>query len=148
MGASGWTYFVAYQPDAQAALDELRRQVLDAGDYWWAVPGGFGASAADFPDRPRSEEELWADERVQESGTHSILDMSRVLTDGEEPGFGTFQRVTEAEALARVGVARPTRAHVEALAPLAEQRWFGRYAVLHDEAGVPSEIYFWGFSGD
>lgn len=97
---------------------------------------------------PRSEEELWADERVQESGTHSILDMSRVLTDGEEPGFGTFQRVTEAEALARVGVARPTRAHVEALAPLAEQRWFGRYAVLHDEAGVPSEIYFWGFSGD
>ncbi|AXO36288.1 hypothetical protein ACGFLT_14325 [Micromonospora chalcea] len=85
---------------------------------------------------------------MQESGTHSILDMSRVLTDGEEPDFGTFQRVTEAEALARAGAARPTRAHVEALKPLAEQRWFGRYAVLHDEAGIPNEISFWGFSGD
>ena len=88
------------------------------------------------------------DERVQESGTHSILDMTWVLDDGEEPDFGTLQRVTEAEALARAGVARPTRAHVEALEPLAEQRWFGRYAVLHDEAGAPNELYFWGFSGD
>ncbi|MGX1615259.1 hypothetical protein ACWIF8_15390 [Micromonospora chalcea] len=79
---------------------------------------------------------------MQESGTHSILDMSRVLTDGDEPDFGTFQRVTEAEALARAGAARPTRAHVEALKPLAEQRWFGRYAVLHDEAGIPNEISF------
>ncbi|WP_349880712.1 hypothetical protein ABIH81_14205 [Micromonospora sp. HUAS YX12] len=148
MGASGWNYFTAYQPDAQAALDELRRQVFEAGDYWWAVPGGFGSSAADFPDRPRSEEELWADERVQESGTHSILDMTWVLADGEEPDFGTLAPVTEAEALARAGVARPTRAHVQALAPLAEQRWFGRYAVLHDDAGAPSELYFWGFSGD
>ncbi|MEV5631193.1 hypothetical protein [Micromonospora tulbaghiae] len=64
MGASGWDYFAAYPPDAQAALDELRRQVF------------------------------------------------------------------------------------ETLAPLAEQRWFGRYAVLHDDAGAPSELYFWGFSGD
>ncbi|MET8066172.1 hypothetical protein [Micromonospora sp. NPDC005313] len=139
---------MAYQPDAQAALDELRRQVFEAGDYWWAVPGEFGSSAADFPDRPRSEEELWVDERVQESGTHSILDMTRVLADGEAPGFGAFAPVTEAEALERAGVARPTRAHVDALAPLAEQRWFGRYAVLHDDAGAPSELYFWGFSGD
>ncbi len=85
---------------------------------------------------------------MQESGTHSILDMTRVLVDGEEPDFGTLAPVTEVEALARAGVARPTRAHVEALEPLAEQRWFGRYAVLHDDAGLPSEIYFWGFSGD
>jgi hypothetical protein len=148
VGASGWDYYVAYQPDLQAALDELRRRVFEAGDYWWAVPYEFGKSAADFPDRPRTEAELWADESVQESGTHSILDMSRVVTDGEEPDFGTVQPVTEAEALDRVGVATLTREHVEALGPLAEQRWFGRCAVLHDAAGKPNEIYFWGFSGD
>jgi hypothetical protein len=73
VGASGWDYYVAYQPDLQAALDELRRHVFEIGDYWWAVPCEFGKSAAEFPDRPRTEAELWADESVQESGTHSIL---------------------------------------------------------------------------
>ncbi|MFC0029647.1 hypothetical protein ACFFMM_08940 [Micromonospora chaiyaphumensis] len=148
MGASGWHYYVPYRPDLQAALAELRRNVFEAGDYWWAVPYEFGKSAADFPDRPRTEDDLWADESVQESGTHSILDMSHVLTDGEEPDYGTIQPVTEAEALERVGVAKLTRAHVEALEPLAERRWFGRCAVLHDPAGDPREVYFWGFSGD
>ena len=37
MGASGWSYFVPYQPDLQAALDALRAQVLADGDYWWAA---------------------------------------------------------------------------------------------------------------
>jgi hypothetical protein len=50
--------------------------------------------------------------------------------------------------LAKLGVAKLTRAHVEALQGLAEERGFGRCAVLHDDAGEPREIYFWGFSGD
>jgi hypothetical protein len=148
VGASGWDYYVPYQPDLQAALQELRRRVLDSGDYWWAVPYEIGKSAADFPNRPKTEAELWAAEVVQESGTHSILDMSRVVGADEEPGFGTVQPVTEAEAVEQVGVATLTRAHVDALQPLAEQRWSGRCAVLHDASGEPSEIYFWGASGD
>jgi hypothetical protein len=136
MGASGWEYYVPYQPDLQAALDELRRRVLDSGDYWWAVPYEFGRPACDYPDRPRTEDELWAEEAVQESGTHSILDVRRV-----EP-------VTEAEAMERLGVAQLTRAHVGALQSLVAERWSGRCAVLHDAAGEPSEIYFWGTSGD
>jgi hypothetical protein len=148
VGASGWDYYVPYQPDLQKALEELSRRVFDEGDYWWAVPYEYGKSAADFPNRPRTEEELWAAEIVQESGTHSILDMSHVLVGREKPDFGTVQPVTEAEAVERVGVAKLTRAHVGALKPLAEQRWFGRCAVLHDADGEPAEIYFWGFSGD
>ena len=148
MGASGWEYFVPYQPDLQAALDRLRRQVFETGDYWWAVPSAFGKSAADFPDRPRTEDQLWAEEVVQESGTHSILDVRWVVDDGEQPDFGTVEPVTEAEALDVIGVAKPTRAHVAALEKLADQRWFGRCAVLHDAAGEPEEIWFWGFSGD
>ena len=148
MGASGWDYYVPYQSDLQAALDELRQRVLDSGDYWWAVPYEFGKSAREFPDRPRTEDELWAEEAVQESGTHSILDMTRVVADGEAPDYRTVQPVTEAEAADRLGVAKLSRAHVEALRPLAGERWFGRCAVLHDATGEPSEIYFWGSSGD
>ena len=148
MGASGWDYYVPYQPDLRAALKELRQRVLDSGDYWWAVPHEFGKSAADFPNRPRTEAELWAADDVRESGTHSILDMFEVVDDGEEPGTGTVQPVTEAEAAERLGATKLTRAHVEALQPLAGERWSGRCAVLHDHSGAPSEIYFWGASGD
>jgi hypothetical protein len=148
VGASGWSYYVAYRPDLQAALDELRLRVFETGDYWWAVPYEFGKSAADFANRPRTEAELWAEEIVQESGTHSILDMSRVVADGESPDYGTVQPVTTAEAVEQVGVAKLTRAHVDALDSLATRRWFGRCAILHDAAGEPDEIYFWGFSGD
>ncbi|MFG1992946.1 hypothetical protein ACGFJ7_23490 [Actinoplanes sp. NPDC048988] len=166
MGASGWEYYTDYQPDLSAAFAALQRTVLDQGRYWWAVPG---TSAASRPDRPRTMDELWNDEAVRESGTHSILDMDRVLDDGEEPRYGylpyaddpaiPFQRygepeygvivpVTPAEAQATAGTEKLTRAHVEAIADLAEYRWIGRVAVLHGADGTPDELYFFGFSGD
>lgn len=148
MGASGWDYFVPYQSDLNAALKELRQKTFHEGDYWWAGGGEFGKSASDFADRPTAMRELFDDERVQEDGTHSILDMSRVLADGEEPDYSTVQPVTKAEALRRAGTEVLTRDHVPALQDLAERRWFGRCAILHDAAGQPAEIYFWGFSGD
>jgi hypothetical protein len=148
MGASGWSYFVPYQPDLQAALNALRAQVLADGDYWWAAKYEFGKSAKEYDDRPTSEDQLWGDEAVQEEGTHSILDMRRMLRDGEEPDYGTVQVVTAAEALDRAGTETLTREHVQAIDDLARRRWFGRCAVLHDSDGKPDEIYFWGFSGD
>ncbi|WP_436524277.1 hypothetical protein [Actinoplanes sp. HUAS TT8] len=148
MGASGWSYYVAYQPDLGRALDELRAKVFDEGDYWWAEPYELGKSAADFPNRPRTEEELWSSESVQESGTHSILDVHEVVPTRAKASLGTVVPVREDEVLATAGVTRLTRAHVEAIEGLAEERWLGRCAVLHDDAGNPSEIYFWGFSGD
>ncbi len=60
---------------------------------------------------------------------------------------GAFAEV-EPEAVERLGVAKLTRAHVAALQSLAAERWSGRCAVLHDATGEPSEIYFWGSSGD
>ncbi|BCJ50642.1 hypothetical protein Asp14428_21170 [Actinoplanes sp. NBRC 14428] len=150
MGASGWDYHVEYQPDLGKALRELRARVFAEGDYWWAEPCEFGKSAMDFPNRPRTEEELWSSELVRESGTHSILDMHEMVRPGENPGYCTVEPVTEAEALrsAGVGLAGLTRAHVDRIEGLAERRWFGRCAVLHDDAGRPAEIYFWGASGD
>ena len=88
MGASGWSYFVEYQPDLQTAFEALQAKVFADGDYWWAVPGEWDKTAADYPHRPRTREELFNDDRVQESGTHSILDMDRVLPEGEPPHYG------------------------------------------------------------
>jgi hypothetical protein len=144
--------------------------VLTTGDYWWAVRGEFKPASA-YAERPTTMDELFADERVQESGTHSILDMDRVLGEGEranlgwlgigdpaeamramqqgdEPDLATIERVSAQEALACAGVEKLTRAHVEAIDELAHHRWIGRCAVLHDDAGTPVELYFWGHSGD
>lgn len=147
MGASGWDYYVPYQADLEAALQDLRRQVFETEDYYWDpwdddLPDGVAKP------RPESIEELWEDENVQEEGTHSILDMHRVLRTHEEPDYFTVQPVSPTEALRAVSTDRLTRAHVVALKPLASRRWFGRCAVLHNAAGEPEEIYFWGFSGD
>jgi hypothetical protein len=147
MGASAWSYFVPYQPDLTAALAALREKVFAEGDYWWAG-GEFGKPASAYPHRPSTMEELFADDAVQESGTHSILDMVRVLAEGEQPDYGTVEPVTRAEALTHAGTERLTREHVEAIDNLIRGRWFGRCAVLHDAGGHPAEIYFWGYSGD
>lgn len=147
MGASGWDYYVPYQEDVGVALQELRQRVFLAEDYYWD-PEDDDLPEGATKERPAVLEELWEDETVQSEGTHSILDMHRVLQPGEEPDYLTVQPISAAEALETTGVERVTRAHVEALQPLASRRWFGRCAVLHDYDGKPNEIYFWGFSGD
>jgi hypothetical protein len=145
MGASGWRYFVAYQPDLDAALADLRAAAFAEGCYVW--PYECYRELGDRP-RPRTIEELTEDELVQEAGTHSILDMEKVVASGEDPDVGTVEPVSAREAWERIGTQRLTRAHVPALDALADRRWFGRCAVLHDDEGRPTEIYFWGCSGD
>ncbi|MEV3859687.1 hypothetical protein AB0J38_35945 [Streptomyces sp. NPDC050095] len=146
MGASGWDYYVPYREDIGAALAGLRQEVFDAQDYYW------DPWDEDAPDRSRTRpatiEELWEDEGVQEEGTHSILDMERVLRPGEQPDYGTVEPVRPEEARRLTGTDVLTREHIQAIEPLAARRWFGRVAVLHDSAGLPRELYFWGFSGD
>lgn len=150
MGASGWEYYVPYQADLGAALDALRQQVFDRQDYYWDPwdddeGEGEGEEGEAWPS---TFDQLWKDERVQEEGTHSILDMWRIVRPGEDPDHGTVQPVQPAEAHRVAGTDRLTRAHVPDIEPLADRRWFGRCAVLHDAHGRPEEIYFWGFSGD
>ena len=170
MGASGWDYSMPYQEDRYLAFVTLRQLVFEAGEFVWAVSG---KNASDDPGRPTTEDELWSEEVVRLKGTHSILDMYKVLDDGEEPTYGylpyayeTFEEymalvkehgnpeygvvipVGEAEAYAAAGDTKLTRDHVELLIPLAKFPGFGRFAVLHDDQGAPAELYFWGYSGD
>ncbi|MFF8990379.1 hypothetical protein ACF09H_10620 [Streptomyces sp. NPDC014983] len=147
MGASGWEYYVPYQEDLDAALRELRERTFRVGDYFWAREGDGTPTEARRP-RPSTEEEMWADEWQQHSGTHSILDVFRVQREDEEPEICAVQPVTGEEARRATGTDRLTRAHVPAIENLARERGYGRCAVLHGADGKPEEIYFWGWSGD
>jgi hypothetical protein len=173
LGASGWDYYVPYQPDRYAAFVALRQRVFESGEFWWAVPGEPGKTARDYENRPRTEDELWAEESVRLSGTHSILDMYRLLDDGEQPNYGwlpytyeTFEEymalvkehgnpdygiivpLSDEEATAVAGTTKLTTDHVEKITELARYRGIARCAILHDEYGRPAELYFWGYSGD
>jgi hypothetical protein len=65
MGAEPYDYWVSYEPDIQAALDKLRAQVFESGQFR-------GAEYA-----PATAEE--ALEMMDADGTGSILDISRVF---------------------------------------------------------------------
>ncbi|WP_406396796.1 hypothetical protein [Streptomyces sp. NBC_01653] len=147
MGASNWDYYVPYQEDLNAALQQLRRKVFDAGGYYW-VNGADWRPEEEREPRPRTLEELWQDELVQEAGTHSILDVFQVLGPDDTPDYNTVEPVLAEEARELLGTNTLTRAHVKHFGVFPRSRWVGRCAVLHDEQGQPQEIYFWGHSGD
>jgi len=142
MGASGWDYVVAYQDDVAAALRELRARAFAEGDYYW--PGEPSA-------RPATPEQLWEDEAVQYSGTHSILDVDRVVAADEAGESGTVGVLDPDEFLAGSGIPYLTRAVFEQAQEgdgLLPERWSGYAVVLYSETGRPVEIAFWGLSGD
>ncbi|MFJ3773910.1 hypothetical protein ACIPX0_19675 [Streptomyces sp. NPDC090075] len=56
--------------------------------------------------------------------------------------------MTAAESQELLGVDRLTRAHVKDFDVFPRSRRIGRCAVLHDDAGNPREICFWGHPGD
>ncbi|MFJ9055780.1 hypothetical protein [Streptomyces sp. NPDC102409] len=147
MGASEWDYYVPYQEDLDAALQQLRRRVFDAGDYFWVNGGGWRPEEGREP-RPRTLEELCQDELVRDAGTHSILDVFQVLGPDDTPDCNTVEPVSAEEARELLGTDKLTRAHVKDFDVFPRSRWVGRCAVLHDEQGQPQEICFWGHSGD
>ena|SRR5215207_4082950 len=151
MGASAWEYFVPYQKDLNQALQDLRQRVFRAGEFWWFGEREVLTPSERLP-RPGRLEDVFEHETVQESGTHSILDVFRVVEPGEPRDwrdYGTIIPATVDEVRAATGTDRPTRADAAALdEKLDRVRWVGRCAVLYDEHGGPSEIMFWGHSGD
>jgi hypothetical protein len=150
MGASGWDYCVPYQADLNVALKELQTNVLASGDYLWPYED-FDDDDEEPRPRPTTLEQLFGlrDEEVMETeGTHSILDMDRVIAVGESPDDRDIFPLTDQEAESEIGTKVLTRAHVEALNDLTPASWIGCCAVLHDDQGQPAELFFWGCSGD
>lgn len=170
MGASGWSYFVPYEPDISAALERLRQAVFQRGDYYWRGSGyefwdeadnrlAMGEDPAvveiermakrDSMQKPSSIAELF--EWNEEVGTHSIIDMDRgVSTD---PAFGTVSSLTDDQLISGFGTTTPTHAQIEQWEaggdPIGSvrSRWKGLYIVVY-KGDVPTELYFAGFSGD
>jgi hypothetical protein len=155
VGASGWEYVVPYQEDLGAALDALRRQVFASGEY---LKPGFYGDVFDLPE-PGSVDDLFEQKQYWEfmatSGTHSIIDVTRVVpVDFDYEEFSTIRPLSEAEYVALFGVAQPGRADFTPLSNserldefVTGGRWTGRAAVLWAD-GAPAEIAFWGYSGD
>jgi hypothetical protein len=112
MGASGWQYFVPYQVDLNQALQDLRQQVFDRAEYWWYGEPEHLPSELRVP-RPERLAALFEDENVQESGTHSVLDVFRVLDPDDPHDWFNYNSVYPAsceEVLRATGTHRPTRA--------------------------------------
>lgn len=144
MGASGWDYIQPYEGDAEIALTRLREHVLAAQDYYWDDDYlGSRPTSLDELDELRAEEEFW------EVGTHSILDVDRVIAADAEDHDGTVRELTAEECRSTFDTDRPSRgdfaAHQHDL-PI-DRRWSGYYQLLHND-GVATEIAFWGASGD
>ncbi|HZV35558.1 MAG TPA: hypothetical protein VFB72_13375 [Verrucomicrobiae bacterium] len=166
MGASGWNYFTPYQEDVENALQALRKEVFEKGEYGQSS----ALKSSDFDSLPPElkfafegmrdlDEEKFGSkefdsieellEEAAEDGTHSILDIARTA---KEPEFAVAWPAPK-EAIIRVyGTARPTRSEIEdkqgELTDVMElERWQAVFVTVYSE-GKPSEIYFEGVSGD
>ncbi|MEH1054339.1 hypothetical protein V6U89_03880 [Micromonospora sp. CPCC 206171] len=175
MGASGWSYSVAYQPDVAAALRQLRQDVYDRGEYYREEPDPTHAlaedefratldpahddsginefllndwQAAQRRPRPVDPDSLLAAQPY--SGTHSVIDMVDGVSD--EPTACTVSPLTGEQLLAYFGTVHPAPDQVLAWMksfdpyPIRE-RWEGVYVVSYVD-GHPDQIHFTGFSGD
>ena len=150
MGASGWEYLVPYQADLQAALNDLRRRVFESGDY--VSPVTWGLVAPESVEALAQQEYYW--QFMGENGTHSIIDVLTVVPyEMGEQEFGTVCAFTDEEYEDYFGSTRPARADWDRfrddplLHEYVAERWTGRAMVLWAD-DAPSEIAFWGYSGD
>jgi hypothetical protein len=148
MGASSWDYLVPYQPDFGAALNDLQDQLLASGDFLWRDQYWDGAPP------PTTRAELAAvkeDEEFWGEGTHTILDMDRVvptLAGNLMTDTGAISPLSPEEVREHFGTDRPTEADYERAEIVDSMRWTGRCTVLYDAAGEQQQIAFFGWSGD
>lgn len=147
MGAHPYFYFVKYQPDLNAALEELRQREFQAGRYNPVMP------FLTFPIEPNEEGPGAQHDSIEEAfedadadGTRSILDLMEV---GEEPDFGVAVLLDEETLQSYFGTSQPTREMIENASDLFEdiERGQGICIIVYKD-GQPDEIFFAGYSYD
>ncbi|MEU9466470.1 hypothetical protein AB0D78_07390 [Streptomyces avermitilis] len=158
MGASGWEYVTAYEGSVEESLEALHAQVFEElyGD----------------DDDYQSLEELWEDEEFMgEQGTHSILDIDRVVPTTAAPSeysdkdYGTLRPLRRERLVHHFGTDRPSPGRFQELLEQAEaaltgpssseetlldecrMRWTGVYVVLYTDE-KPTHLGIFGCSGD
>jgi hypothetical protein len=159
MGASGWHNRGPYVGSVEGSFLAVQELVLASGDFLWPWDDFDPDEAVS---RPTSVAELNAAKNTEEfweAGTHTILDVDRVVT-GDTDEIGGIRPLTEDELTEWFGTVEPSAAEFEripmwiqqmdetgTLSDLTETRWTGRSLVLYRD-GEPDEVVFWGFSGD
>jgi hypothetical protein len=134
MGSEPYYYFVKYQPDINAALQELRAREFEAGRYNPVIPH------LDFPIGPHALKAGGYD------GTRSILDLDHV---SDVPDLGAVSPLPPEELDRLFGTQQPTHEMIEQSDELFEniERCQGHYIIAYRE-GRPDELYFVGYSCD
>jgi hypothetical protein len=176
VGADPYFYFTPYRKDIQAALQALREREFEAGHYNPAMgmvdPPSYMFQMRFPPDEswpsPGAQHES-IDEAIEaaaDSGTGSILDLSRV---GSAPDFSTVCPLNDQVLIQLFGTTKPTRDLLESVLikskPTADpeasklywnqmelfwdqiKRGEGRYVILYS-GSEPREIFFAGYSID
>ncbi len=147
MGANPYFYFVEYQLDIDAALQELRAREFEAGRYNPIIP------FLDFPIGPNSPspgaQHSSIDEAMEDAdadGTRSILDLDHISDD---PDFCAVTPVPSHELERLFGTDQPTRKMIQDNDELFEniERGQGIYIIAYKN-GRPDEIFFAGYSFD
>jgi hypothetical protein len=147
MGGEPYWYFVKYQPDLDAALQELREREFLAGRYNPVTP------SLSFPPDPTSpgpgaqhDSIDAAQEDAAEDGTRSILDIRAV---GDEPDFFVAAPLDETVIESLYGTPQPTREMIERNMNFFDdvERGHGVYTLAYKD-GKPDEILFAGYSFD
>ncbi|MFF5493723.1 hypothetical protein [Streptomyces aquilus] len=158
MGASGWEYVTPFEGTVEESLKALHARVFEEE---YGDDDTYGSLA-----------ELWEDEEFMgEEGTHTILDIDRVVhttaapSDHDVQDYGTLRPLAPDRVRHHFGTEHPTpdqfqEAVTRAYASLAQgpgpggtlldecrMRWTGLYVVLHTGA-EPSHLGVFGFSGD
>jgi hypothetical protein len=143
MGAEPWSYYVPYQEDLDAALDELKQREFSAGRYRNPLePDG----------APGTIEE--AIELCEADGTGSILDMLGVQETPHEPGaevphFSYVAPLSREQLIQYFGAEHPTHSKIASCYDFFDdiERGEGIYVIVY-ENNRPNEIFFAGYSYD
>jgi hypothetical protein len=147
MGAEPYYYYVKYQDDIEAALQQLREREFQAGRYNPVIPH------LSFPVGPNSPAPGAQHESIEEAleaadadGTRSILDLDHV---SDSPDFSAVAPLTCEDLERFFGTEQPTRDMIEQSDELWEsmERGQGVYLILYKD-GQPNEIFFGGYSCD
>ena len=147
MGAHPYFYFVPYQEDINAALQELREREFEAGRYNPVIPFLEFPLGPDAP-APGAEHSS-IEEALEDSdadGTRSILDLDHI---SETPDFCAVSPLPPEELNRLFGTTQPTRKMIEESDDLFEgiERGQGVY-IITCQNGKPDEIFFAGYSFD
>ena len=147
MGGHPYFYYVSYNPDIQAALEELRSREFKAGRYNPVMRN------IDFPITPQTPAPgakhktiHLALEAAGEEGTRSILDISTV---SDSPDFFCAAPLSEEELDELFGTTEPDLENVDGSEDLSDRIERGQciYVICYKN-GKPDGIYFTGYSFD